>query len=158
MRICSPLSEEAFRVAPATPASRAALATPVAPVPPVAARQISATGPLSRNVELPLIEGADLATLAARFERGLSKREVIVHADEAQHSLDARIALAQPDPSVRAALREKSPVEIVPAFVPKTERAQEPVSGPSLALDDDVELALSSALATLRKLTEQGRR
>lgn len=156
----APLSEEEVsRVIATMPASKAVPATPAAPAPPVLARQVSATGPLSRNIELPLIEGADLTTLAARFERGLSKREVIVHADEAQHSLDARIALVQPDPSVRAALREKSPLEIVPTSVPMTERApQEHASGPPLALDDDVELALSSALTTLRKLTEQGRR
>jgi hypothetical protein len=107
-------------------------------------------------VDLPLIEDADIAGLAARFERGIAKREVVLDAEEAQNSLDSRIAFVQPDPAVRTALRAIRPIELVarptPFAIDQTSDAS------MMRVDADVEAALNSALSTLRKLTEQGRR
>jgi hypothetical protein len=110
---------------------------------------------LERDIDLPLLDG-DLATLAARFEGGLAKREAIAHSEEARQSLSTRIAFAQPDASVRAALRAQKPVEVVQS--PLAGDIGQPASDPGLRLDEDGESSLSNALSTLRKLTEQGRR
>ena len=109
---------------------------------------------LLHDLDLPLIDGADLGALAARFERGLAKREAIVHAQEAQQSLSANMAFVQPDESVRAALRAQPPVQVAAPPAPAPSAPGEL----SLRVDQDVEQALNTALATLRKLTEQGRR
>ncbi|MBT2188827.1 hypothetical protein [Sphingobium nicotianae] len=153
----APLSaEEVSRVIDAIPANKPAT---TAPAPAVASPPGRDASLLSRKIDLPLIEGADLAALAARFEQGLGKREAIVHAEEARHSLDSRIAFAQPDPSVRAALRAQRPLEVVPASAtPAAPTVDVRTAEPTLHLDVTVEQALNSALATLRKLTEQGRR
>lgn len=108
---------------------------------------------LTRN--LPLIENANIITLADRFERGVARREVVHHAEVAQQVLDSRMAFVQPDPSVRAALRSIRPVEVVASQgAPASGRAIPEVA----RVGEDVEAALSSALATLRKLTETCRR
>jgi len=110
-------------------------------------------------VDLPLIEDADIAGLAARFERGIAKREVVLDAEEAQNSLDSRIAFIQPDPAVRAALRSIRPIELVATPMPFAGNiASQPSDASMMRVDADVEAALNSALSTLRKLTEQGRR
>lgn len=145
-------------------------------VPPVAAAPQPAGEPgapsgaarsarLLRDIELPLIVDADLTALAARFERGLAKREAIVHAETAQQSLHARMALAQPDPSVRTALRAQRPVELVGAraaaeggTAPEGKNDRDLADESALRVDEEVEAALNNALATLRRLTEQGRR
>ena len=133
------LTEQAIEIEPASVPAPAAAPTGV------------------RSIDLPLIEGADLATLAARFERGLAKREAIFDARDARQSLTERLPLVQPDPSVRAALRAQRSVELVaaPAPVPPLEAAP---ADPGVRVDADVEAALGNALATLRRLTEQGRR
>jgi hypothetical protein len=111
------------------------------------------------DIDLPLIPGANIIDLAARFEQGLAKRQAVIHAEEAQHSLAERLPLAQGDPVVRAALRAQPPVEVVtmPQPVP-VEPVESPAADTVLRVDAEVETALNQALATLRKLTEQGRR
>ncbi len=105
---------------------------------------------------LPLISGASLANLASRLEAGLAKCEAVAHATQACASLNERLILAQPDAAVRAALRAQRPVELVSP--PPIRAAEHDADEPVIRVDKDVELALNNALATLRKLTEQGRR
>lgn len=113
---------------------------------------------LLRELDLPLLESAGLADLAARFERGLAKREAIEHAQDAQQSLSSSIAYVQPDPIVRAALRATSPLDLVAAPIVHVDNDDEQPEDPLMRVDADVEYALNTALTTLRKLTEQGRR
>jgi hypothetical protein len=153
-------AEIARTIAALTSRERQAPVEDIAPIPsagPVSAqasyRPVLAPAPA---VDLPLIEDADIAGLAARFERGIAKREVVLDAEEAQNSLDSRIAFVQPDPAVRTALRAIRPIELVatptPFAIDQTSDAS------MMRVDADVEAALNSALSTLRKLTEQGRR
>ncbi len=108
--------------------------------------------------DLPLIDGADIATLAERFEQGVARRELVRHAEVAQRSLDSSMAFVQPDPSVRAALRALRPVEVVTMSDAMAWAHAEEAPGSTMRVDEDVEAALNTALATLRKLTEAGRR
>jgi len=133
--------------------------TPVVALPhfqpaPLPAAAVQSTEP----AEFPLIEGADLGALAARFERGLAKREVVVHAQEAQQTLGARSSLALADESVRLALRAHRPVPVAAPVAPAPLPVDADYRQAAQRIDTDVELALSSALATLRTLTEQARR
>jgi hypothetical protein len=147
-----PLSEEEIAHVVAAMPPRKAAAASTAPF----VRESCAT--LLRTLNLPLIADADLGALAARFERSVAKREAVAQAAQAQQSLDGGIGYAQPDPSVRAALRAQRPVEIVPPSAPAFAAEATSAQTELLRVDADVEHALSSALATLRKLTEQGRR
>jgi hypothetical protein len=122
---------------------------------PVRARTVD----LLDDIDLPLIPGANIIDLAARFEQGLAKRQVVIHAEEAQHALAERLPLAQGDPVVRAALRAQPPVEVVSMPQPvRVDPVERPAADTALRVDAEVETALNQALATLRKLTEQGRR
>jgi len=102
-----------------------------------------------RALDLPEIEGADLAALSARFESGVARRALLRQAWAARTALEERIADATPDAVVRAALRAQRPLDVVAAPQPPADGAQ---------TDSDVEHALENALAALRRLTEQGRR
>lgn len=108
--------------------------------------------------DLPLIADADLAALVVRFEQGLAKRTAVSNAETARQSFDARSALDPQDLSVRAALRALRPLEIVPSLLPAATPGADANDDPARGVDEDVETALSSALATLRTLTERGRR
>lgn len=155
--VVTPMPEPVMPRAPA-PLSEEEIAHVVAAIPRRAPAPRSlprgTTSELLRELDLPLIDGTDLCALAARFERSLTKREAIVHAQEAQQSMTERMAFAHPDESVRAALRAQPPVEVLTPPSP----APAAPGDLSLRVDRDVEQALNTALATLRKLTEQGRR
>lgn len=129
---------------------------PIAGESPAPREALSAAAPLVETVraqDLPLIEGADLAALSARFEKGVVRRELLQAAAEAQAALDERLAYARSDASVRAALRSLRSMEVVPDLA-----VSAPVSVRHHDVDAGIEMALDQALATLRKLTEQGRR
>ena len=123
---------------------------PIKPEQPLAAPQPVALVETVRTLDLPLIEGADLAALSARFETGMARRQLLRAAGDAQSLLDERLVYARSDASVRTALRTLRPMEAVPD-------APRSIAAPAGA-DEDVEMALDKALATLRRLTEQGRR
>jgi hypothetical protein len=148
------------------PMSEAEIAREMADLPPrratMAPRMAAGASPamaMVQDLALPLLPDADIAMLAARFETGLAKRAAIINAEEARQALDARIALVQPDPSVRAALRAHRPIELVAqAGLQAQDDGRAEPEGAAFRLDQEVEEALNRALATLRKLTEQGRR
>ena len=154
-RAPEPLSEDEIADAMAVIAARNEQVAGRASVLRSAVRDSSAD--MIRELDLPLIENVSLAALAQRFEQGIAKREAVVHAEDAQHSLSSSIAYVQPDDSVRTALRAHSPVELVqPVSIEEID--VEEADDSALRVDEDVEQALNDALATLRKLTEQGRR
>jgi len=150
-----PMSEEEIaEMLAARPDMAASSAAPCAAMAPVPAE--SASGALVdsvRKLDLPLIEGADLATLSARFEDGLARRQLVHAADQAQSVLDERLVYMRFDPSVRSALRAQRPVGIVPGMSPDALVSARLTDG-----NEHVDVALDQALATLRRLTEQGRR
>lgn len=138
--------------APAVPQVEA----PIACESPASRPAPSAAAPLVETVralDLPLIADADLAMLSARFEKGVVRRELLQAAAEAQAALDERLAYARSDAAVRAALRSLRPMEVVPDLAMS---APAPVHHHDV--DADIEMVLDQALATLRALTEQGRR
>jgi|GEM_PF-3002704 len=157
----TPPAEEILMPRAPAPLSDEEIAQAVAAIPPretVAPAPAAAYAPAEKpsgtaGLDLPLIEGADLAALAARFERGVAKREVIAHAQDAQHQLHNSMGFPQSDSALRGPLRGQRPMELVSASA-----ADETDADGLLRVDADVERALNSALTTLRKLTEQGRR
>lgn len=163
----TPLAEMAARLegfAPAVPPrapepfSDEELAEAIAALPPrrVTLPVRARPADLLDELDLPLVPGANVIDLAVRFEQGLARRQAVIHAEEAQHMLAERLPLAQGDPCVRAALRARRPVEVVMISRPAT--AEAPAADAPSRVDVDVEAALDQALATLRKLAEQGRR
>lgn len=124
------------------PLSDAEIATAVATLPPLAARPAPApqadraSSWKIADLGLPLIENADLGTLAVRFEQGVARREAIVNARQAQHALGKHL------PSAAVAAPPQGEV-FAAADAPGLS---------SLRVESDVESALNDALATLRQL------
>ncbi len=128
------------------------------PPPPTAAADASRQADdLSGFVTVPPISqngttgGTSLHDLLFRFERGLSRRIAVCEAQIASAHLTERMIFAPGAPTLHSVQRACGAPEREPQPTPR-------MPTPANDLADAVEVQLESALLTLRRLAEQGRR